>query len=134
MPVPVVIQQHMFNTLAGYAGVANLVGSRVYPDNADQGVAKPYLVWQEVSLLKVGNDLGGSVESSGLDNYRIQVTAWANGIKGASDARALDYQVRLAMIAATAFKSLHIDSRALPFEPETKMYGFQSDFSVWLNT
>ena len=128
------IQQQMFTALAGHAGVSGIVGSRVYPDVAPQDAAVPFVVWQEISLLKAGNSLAGSSESGGLDNFRVQVTSWAKGANGASAARDLDYQVRLAMIAATGIKCLHTDSRAMQYEPDVKRHGMQSDFSVWLRT
>lgn len=129
------IQRLMFETLGGYAGVADLVGARVYPDVAPQGVARPFLVWQEVTLQQA-NDMSGSVQSGGLDNYLIQVTSWAEGSgeRGATKARELDAQGRLAMIAATGFKSLMRDSRSLGYEQDTKLYGHQTDYSVWLKT
>lgn len=124
------LQSSMFATLGQYAGVSDLVATRIYPDQAPQGVAKPYVVWQEISLVQV-SDMSGSSETSGLHNYRVQVTFWdLNQTKS----REGDRQVKLAMIAASAFKSVHVDTRALPYEPETKLYGMQSDFSVWLKT
>jgi hypothetical protein len=124
------IQQQIFTALGQAAGLSALVGARIYPDQAPQATAKPYVVWQEISDLEV-NDLSGSAETSGVHNYRIQVTFWdVNATKSREGGK----QVRLAMSAASAFKSLHIDSRAMPFEPDTKLYGMQSDFSVWLRT
>lgn len=124
------IQSEIFSALGQYAGLSALVATRIYPDQAPQGVAKPYVVWQEITDLEV-NDMSGSAETGGLHNYRIQVTFWdVNATKSREGGK----QVRLAMIDATGFKSLHIDSRAMPFEPETKLYGMQSDFSVWLRT
>lgn len=128
------IQSAVYATLAGHAGLAALVAARIYPDVAPQGTVTPYAVWQEISVVPM-NDMAGSVETGGLMNYRIQVTSWAKGSdRGATKAREVDGQVKLAMIAATGFKSLLIDSRALPFEADTKLHGFQSDFSVWLRT
>jgi hypothetical protein len=124
------IQQKIYEALAGFAALSALVGTRVYPDIAPQDVARPFVVWQEISLQQM-NDMSGSAESSGLSNYHIQVTSWA---AKATDARDLDKQVRLAMIAASAFKSLLNDSRAMPYESDTKLFGTQSDFSVWLKT
>lgn len=122
----------MFSALSGYAGVSALVGSRCYPDVAPQDVARPFVVWQEISLIPT-MDMNGTAESNSLNNYRIQVTSWATK---ATSARDLDAQVRLAMnaVAASVFKALLTDSRSLGFEPDTKLFGIQSDFSVWLKT
>jgi hypothetical protein len=124
------IQQAVFEALAGYAGLSQLVGARVYADVAKQGVSRPYVVWQEISTTEV-NDLSGSAETSGTHNYRIQVTFWA---VDATRAREGNKQVKLAMIAASGIKSLAIDTRALPYEPDTKLHGMQTDFSVWIRT
>ena len=121
------LQQAIFEVLAGAAGVSNIVGTRVYPDAAPQGVARPYVVWQEISDVPE-NGLDGAL---GLDNFRVQVTCWA---EKATDARALLVQVIAAMAASAQFKSLLADRRALPFEPDTKLFGSQADFSVWLRS
>ena len=129
------IQSAVYAALAAHAALATQVGARVYPDEAPQGTVSPYVVWQEISLVAQGNDLGGSVETGGLSQYRVQITSWAKGSdRGATKAREVDGNVKLAMIAATGFKSLLVDSRALPYESETKFHGVQSDFSVWLRT
>lgn len=121
------LQQAVFETLGQAAGVNALVGARIYPDVAPQDAARPYIVWQEVSNVPA-NGLDGFLN---LDNFRVQVTCW--GVK-ATDVRDIDAAVRAAMDAATSFKSLQVDHRALPFEPDTKLFGSQSDFSVWLRT
>ena len=128
------IQSAVFAALSGYSGLSSLVGARIYPDVAPQDAIAPRVVWQEVSELQA-NDLGGSVETSGLNRYRIQVTSWAKGAeRGATKSREVDSQVRLAMNAASGFKTLLLDSRALDYEPETSLHGYQSDFAVWIRT
>lgn len=129
------IQRLIFESLGGFAGLSALVGARIYPDLAPSGVARPYVVWQEIALTQA-NDIGGSAETSGLSNYLIQITSWAegSGARGATVAREVDTQVRLAMIAATGFKSLLRDARALGYEQDTKLFGNQTDFSVWVKT
>lgn len=126
----IALQQKVYETLGGFAGLSAAVGARIYPDIAPQGVARPFVVWQEIFTDPM-NNLGGSVESSGLTNFLIQVTSWATT---ATLARDVDLQARLAMIAATQFKSLLRDSRSLGFEMDTKLFGIQSDFSVWLKS
>lgn len=124
------LQSAVYAALAGHAGVGGLVGARVYPDVAPQGAAVPYVVWQEISNVQV-NDLGGSYETSGKHQVRVQVTFWdRNGTKSREGGK----QARLAMIAASGFKSTCVDQRALPYEEDTKLHGDQSDFSVWIST
>lgn len=126
----IAIQSAIYSALGQYAGVSALVGTRIYPDVADQDCARPFIVWMELETEQM-NSLAGSVESSGLTNYLIEITSWA---VSRTASRELDAQVRLAMIAATSFKSLLSNAQTLGQEPDTKLFGYQSDFSVWLKT
>ena len=121
------IQTDLFAALGTYANLAAMIGTRIYPDVADQGATTPRVVWQEVSNTPQ-NSMSGH---DGLDNYRIQITSWATS---GNLARNVDYQVRAAMAAASAFSAICVDNRSLGFEPDTKLHGVQSDFSVWWRT
>lgn len=128
------IQTAIFTTLGQFAGLNALVGARIFPDVAAQDAIPPRVVWQEISEVQPA-DLGGTSETASLKNCRVQITSWAKDSgRGASIARDVDYQVRLAMQQASLFKSILVDARALPYEPDTKLHGMQSDFSVWLKT
>ena len=127
------LQQAVYAALAGTSGVNTLVGSRVFPDVAPQGAGRPYVVWQEISQVPTA-DIAGSPASGNVENTRVQVTSWCAGTDGATKARELDYQCRLAMLASSGFKSTIVDARSLGQDPETKLFGFQSDFSVWFRT
>lgn len=117
----------IFTAIAGNTQVAAVVANRVYRSQAPQAVARPYVVWQSIGRREIF-DLDGSVATGGLENPRLQVTAWA--VK-ASDADALDLLIATAMFAASAFKALRVDHRDMPYEPDTKLYGSQTDFSLW---
>lgn len=130
----IAIQSAIFTALAGNAGLAARVGQRIYPGgNAPQGVAKPYVTWQEISEVPASSVDGGTPATNTI-NYRIQINTWASGLDGATTARDVDALVRAAMAAASAFKSLVLDARSLDYEPDTKLYGYSTDFSVWLRT
>lgn len=131
------IQASVFTALTGFSGLRSLIGTRAYPDQAPQGALRPYAVWQEISDVE-SNDLDGSAETGGLHRYRVQVTFWDTD---ATKSREGGKQVRLAMINASQpgspsplFRSIHLESRALPYEQDTKLFGMQSDFAVWLRT
>lgn len=124
------LQSLLFTALSGFAGLSALVGSRVYPTVAPQEVAKPYVCWQEYALI-LANNMSGSAGVGKGDNYKVQVTSWA--LTGTL-ARDVDAQVQAAIVAATGFKGLHLDTRALDYEPDTKLHGYQSDFSIWILT
>ena len=121
------LAEDLFTVMAGNAQVQGIVGSRVYRTQAPQGVASPYVVWHGVSKRNIF-DLDGSVVTGGLENPRLQVTSWSTK---ASDSDALDRLVAAAMTGASQFKALEIDHRDLPYEPDTKLYGSQTDFSLW---
>ena len=123
------VQSDIFTTLGNYANLSAFVAARIYPDVAPQdiGAAVARVVWQEISDVPQ-NGLSGH---NSLDNYRIQVTSWANS---GTLSRRVDEQVRAAMAAASAFSSLCVDNRSLGYEPDTKLHGIQSDFSIWWRT
>lgn len=127
------LQAAIFAALGQYAGLSALVGARIFPDIAPQDAGTPFVVWQEVSL-QTPQDLNGFAISGGVDNYRIQITSWATTVRGATIARNVNDQVKAAMAAATGVKALLVDSRAMPYESDTRRHGMQSDFSVWLKT
>lgn len=125
------IQVAVFAALAGFGSLSALVGARVYPSLAPNPVTKPYVVWQEI-FETPSNDLSGSALTGTLSRFLIQASSWAEGSRGPTIARDVDRQVRAAMIAATQFKALIVDARAMPYEPDTKLHCYQTDFAVWL--
>ena len=119
------IAASIFNTLGGHAGLAALVGVRIYPDVAPIGVAAPYVVWSEVGNSPMNNIGGGTPD---MNNYRLQVVCLA---ATALQARNVADQVRVAMAAATEFKSLEVDFASTDFEDGSKVFGVRVDFSIW---
>lgn len=67
--------------------VTALVGTRIYPMEAPQGVLPPWIVYQRVST----NPFVVLRGQSGLDDPRLQFNAWADTY---STARAVATQVR----------------------------------------
>jgi hypothetical protein len=118
------IQSDLFAALGQYAGLSALVGTRIYPDVAPEDVVRPYVVWQEVATVPV-NGIDGH---HSLNNYRIQIVSLDTT---ALRARAVAVQVRAAMAAAIAFKSIEVDFGTADFEVGSKVFGMRSDFSVW---
>lgn len=119
------LQTALYDSLAGHAGLAALVGVRVYPDVAPIGVAAPYVVWNEVGATPMNNMSG---DAPSLNNYRVQVVSL--GVT-ALQARNVAVQVRAAMQAASQFKSLEVDFASADFEDGSKIYGARSDYSIW---
>lgn len=124
------LEQILFSQLGSHAGLSDLVGARIYPDVAPRGVAKPYVVWQEISGMPMVDTDG----SGGLTYYRVQISAWA---LSAASARAVMTQVLDAMNSAAGasprtYRSLVVEPgvRSAGFEFDTKLHGKQCDFSV----
>ena len=117
------IQSDIYAALGQYAGLSAMIGARIYWDVADQEASAPYVVLQEISVVPQ-NGLDGH---NSLDLDRIQATSWA---RSRTQARMVNEQVRAAMAGSATLNSICIDVRSLGFEPETKLYGIQADFSV----
>lgn len=112
------IESDIFDALKG------LVSNRCYPDVAPAGVARPYIVWQQVGGAAI-NFLEASVV--GKRNARIQVACWADSrqivatlARGAEDA-----------LLASALNPTVVGAMTATHEPETNLYGALQDFSAW---
>lgn len=113
------VEADIFNTLRG------LVDGRCYPDVAPSGVARPYIVYQQVGG-QAPIFLERAVPSK--KNGRIQISVWADTRAAAS---ALGDQIEGPMVAATAFDAKPLGAPVAVFDEETKLRGSQQDFSVW---
>ena len=69
----------MVAKLKGMEAVSDLVGTRVYPTKAPQGVALPYVVYQLISRVPVNHSTGATQTNF----QRIQVSCWAEDYDGA---------------------------------------------------
>jgi hypothetical protein len=103
------------------AGVSLATGG-VFQTTAKQGVAAPYIVWDEI-ISTTNNTLNGA---SNIQNTRIQVDCYA---KTPDTRRTLRDAVTTAMAAAT-FKNVQLTSQHA-FEADVKLYRAILDFSVW---
>lgn len=81
----------LFTRLSTYAGLAALVGSRIYPIIMPQGVTYPAVTYQRIATEPRESCM---VEDVGWARARMQVTAWAETF---SAARAIIEQVRGAL-------------------------------------
>ncbi len=106
-----------------FGALRGLVADRVWPDVAPDGVALPYITYQQV-----GGRAVNFVEALpvGKRNARMQINVWAasriessNLMRAAEDALMLSVQAS----ALSAFMSIH--------EPDLRLYGAQQDFSIW---
>lgn len=97
----------------------------VYPDLAPIDAPRPYITYQQVGGVPVVF-LEHAMPSKKNGSYQINV--WA---ENRAAAKALILQVESAMVLATAFQADAKSGVIDTYEPDTKLYGSQQDFSVW---
>lgn len=104
-----------------------LVGGRVYPDVAPQGVAAlPRIVYQQV-----GGTATNFLDSATLpsrENGRFQIAVWAaTRLQAAGASR----QARDALRVEAGLHTTVLSEMLAVHEPETNLYGALQDFSFW---
>jgi hypothetical protein len=105
-----------------FNALKTLVGNRCYPDVAPEGVARPFIVYQQV-----GGRSFNFLESApvGLRNASVQVSCWANSRQAANDL------ARNAENAMLAIKATALGAFVGVYEEDTRLYGAQQDFSIF---
>lgn len=84
------LESVLYTRLTGFAGLAALVGARVYPLELPQAPTYPAVSYARVS----GEREHGMTEDHGMAHPRIQVDSWATSYAGCL---AVARQVRLAL-------------------------------------
>lgn len=108
-----------------FQALRQLVGGRVYPDLAPAGVARPYIVYQQVGG-DVVNFLDRTIPSK--RNSRMQVCAWADA---RIEASTLIEHAELALRAAIGLKAVTLGGPVWTYDEETTLRGARQDFSLW---
>lgn len=125
------LHEQLFATLTGTAGVAALVGTRVFPDLAPQDAAVPLLVVTVVDDV-AEQTLSGGIAGT-LSNARVQVDAYARTRLGST-------QLAAAVLAAVGdkktAKSGGFDAWAVGpgrhlYDDEAQLYRVVLEFHVW---
>lgn len=113
------VESDLFNTIKG------LVSNRAYPDVAPAGVARPYIVYQQI-----GGESPLFLEraSPSKKNGRFQIAVWADTRASAS---LVSLQIEAAMVAATVFQAKPLGDRTSVYDEDTQLRGTRQDFSVW---
>jgi hypothetical protein len=112
------IQQQLAALLSG----ATAAGPRVYPLTAPDGVIKPYITYQRISV-NSENVLSGA---SGLTNTRIEIDIYAATY---GEACAIASQVD-ALLAAWSAQNVSVLSQDF-YEDPVKLFRVSSDYSIW---
>lgn len=108
-----------------FSAITGLVSGRVYPDVAPAGVARPYIVYQQV-----GGEAHQYLDSAlpTKKNGRFQVAIW--GLSRAT-VSALALAAEDAIVASSAFQATPIGAPVGDYEADTMLYGARIDFSIW---
>jgi hypothetical protein len=107
-----------------FAVLGPLVSNRAFPDVAPDGVAKPYITYQQVGG-DVVNFLNGVPDKR---NGRFQINVWAATRSAAST---LIRQVEDAVRLSTTLRATSEGGAVAEYEDELKLYGARQDFSIW---
>ena len=105
--------------------LSGLVAGKVWPDVAPSGVARPFIVYQQVGGQAM-TYLEGALPDK--ENARMQVVCWAATRLAAVN---LAKQVEAAIVAATTIQATPLGARVSDYEADTQLYGARQDFSVW---
>ena len=97
----------------------------MYPAEADQSAAPPYIVYQRISSDPVSS-LDGN---SGLDAVRVQIDCYA---RTSIDAWSIARSVRAALTTgAAALRPLLINESDAPPDPSARLYRVTQDYRMW---
>lgn len=107
------------------AALNPLVGSRVYPDVAEEDSALPRLVYQQIGGRAI-NYVGDEIPSQ--ENARMQLTAWA---RTRAEAKRLIKDVEVALLQAAGLQVEVVGASFSGYEEDTKLYSSSQDFSIW---
>lgn len=66
----------IYSRLTAVSGLANLVGNSVFPLNAPQGQALPYIVWQKIDSEPIETHIEQNSEADSFN--RVQFTVFAS--------------------------------------------------------
>jgi hypothetical protein len=120
------IEETIFTRLSTHAGLVALVGVRIYPLVAPEGVTKPFVIYQKIST---GTVHAMSADPS-LESPRFQVSAYGDTYASAKTVVAQILDALRDYTNATIQRSFYENSSDF-YEPETSLYHVPVDFVVW---
>lgn len=126
------IEDGLYAHLIAYAGLAALIGDRVYPLKAPQDAIYPLLNYQRISGPRVHSHNG----PSGLAHPRFQLTAWASSL---IEAKLVVAQARAAVdgfkgtMGDVDINGCFVVNEIDHYDPETERHGTTIDVIIWHN-
>lgn len=113
------IERDLYDALRSHAGLAALVGTRIYPVRFSQEAAFPLVTYQRISTPR-NQAMDGSVAGA---HARFQVTCWAESALTAQQVAAEARAAVLAMTGGTVplYEVVLVD-QGEDFHPEAQLY------------
>lgn len=118
------IGEDIYSQLSSYAGLTALVSARIYRQVMPQNVVYPSVSFHQIGESPIYN----LKEESGLTDSRWQLSIWA---KLPSTAANVAEQCKLAMAAASTYKSIRNFQIEQPYDFKEEIYHTTIDFAVW---
>lgn len=128
-----IIEEALYAELIAFAGLAALVGTRVYPrDSAPESVAMPFCQYWKVSGTRL-HEFRGAV---GMAEPRFQIDAFGTNYKSA---KSVITQVRLALdgkrgviggVGGVDVAILMENEIDMGFNPDSKTHQVSADFTI----
>ena len=118
-------EESLYTVLTNFAGLTALISTRTYPLLLPQDPTLPGMTYTRVT----GSRQTTLVDGTGGDLERVyyQLDAWATTIKAAYQVSA---QARLALAAATTFKTVYLQDRD-GYDTDTKLFRVSTDYAIW---
>ncbi|CAG9184277.1 DUF3168 domain-containing protein [Cupriavidus respiraculi] len=109
-----------------FAVLGDMVGGRVFPDEAPANVPRPFVIYQQV-----GGDPFSFLEGAAdVANGRFQIAVWS-GDRG--EAGALSRAIAKRLIDDPRTRATPVSGALSSREPLTGLYGLMQDFSIWFD-
>lgn len=106
--------------LAADATVLAWAGTRIYPNQAPEGITGNFIIFQVVG----GNSENYLGENPTIDNVRVQIVCWAGSALAAS-------QGADAVRAVMETRGMLVGYGESVYESETGRHGYRFDWSIW---
>ena len=116
-------KQALYDRLRTYAGLTALVGDRIFPANAGQGISTPYITYQKISPGRQ-YAMGGYV---GMQKTRFQISCFADLPE---DNELVAEQV-IAALESWPNVAVYQDGEGDAYEQSTEKYHIPLDFIIW---
>jgi hypothetical protein len=124
----VAIETSIYSRLTAYAGVADLVSTRVYPVVMPQNTSFPAITYQTNAREK--NPTFGA--DSTISNKEMRITSWASTYSGAKDLAA-EVLAALNRWSSGDVQEVFHEDEGDTYNEELDKYGVYMDFTVWFD-